>query len=114
MADSSGSFPSWPLAHGGGPGGLPLYNFPEISMWGRQPWGGFGANPMPARLQTRWEETKGLVVGGAPYSEGVYNDINMVVCLRHYWDPAGATAADTVRDYAAFEFGATRRPSPPP
>ena len=104
MADNHGDFPPWPLTHGGAPGGLPLYNFPEISMWGRNPWGGFGANPLPGRFQSLWDETKGLVTGGAPYSEGIYNDINLVVAVRHYWD--GAAAVDTVAAYVAFEFGA--------
>ena len=105
MADNHADFPAWPLEHNGAPGGLPLYNFPEISMWGRSPWGGFGANPLPARFQHLWNETKGLVTGGAPYSEGIYNDINMVIALRHYWD-AGASSSATVTAYASFEFGA--------
>ena len=40
VVDDHGNFPLWPLEHGGGKlGGLPLLNFPEISMWGRGPWG---------------------------------------------------------------------------
>jgi hypothetical protein len=105
MADNHADFPTWPLEHNGAPGGLPLYNFPEISMWGRYPWGGFGANPLPARFQHLWNETNGLVSGGAPYSEGIYNDLNMVIALRHYWD-AGALSSATVVSYASFEFGA--------
>ena len=39
MVDGHGDFPTWPLEYGGGKlGGLPLLNFPEISMWGRAPW----------------------------------------------------------------------------
>jgi len=47
MVDDHDDFPRWPLDHGGGKvGGLPLLNFPEISMWGRSPWGGYGFNPL--------------------------------------------------------------------
>ena len=72
MADSNTDFPAWPVKHRHGPGELPLLNFPEISMWGRTPWGGFGANPMPSRFQTLWEQADRLVSGGMPYSEGIY------------------------------------------
>jgi hypothetical protein len=34
-------FPKYLLDHGV-PGNLPLLNFPEISMFGRSPWGGVG------------------------------------------------------------------------
>lgn len=72
MVDDHGDFPLWPLQHGGGTvGGLPLLNFPEISMWGRSPWGGWGANPLPTRFEGLWQQTKGSVLGGMPYSEGV-------------------------------------------
>lgn len=72
MVDDHDDFPLWPLQHGGGTvGGLPLLNFPEISMWGRSPWGGWGANPLPTRFEELWQQTKGSVLGGMPYSEGV-------------------------------------------
>ena len=53
MADSHEDFPRYPLDKGV-PGGLPLVNFPEISMWGRAPWGGYGATrcrALPAALE---------------------------------------------------------------
>ena len=72
MVDDHGDFPRWPLDHGGGKlGGLPLLNFPEISMWGRSPWGGWGANPLPTRFETLWRQTENSVLGGMPYSEGI-------------------------------------------
>ena len=46
QADAHEDFPRYPLEKGV-PGGLPLLNFPEISMWGQNPWGGYGANPLP-------------------------------------------------------------------
>ena len=48
-------------------------------MYGRGTWGGSGANPFPSRLQGLWEATQGLVSGGSPYSEGIYN--GAVACL---------------------------------
>ncbi len=79
-------------------------------MFSREPWGGFGANPAPTRFQGLWEPIVGLVTGGAPYSEGIYNDMNMVIAQRHYWD-ANATAAATVLAYASFNFGAAVAPT---
>ena len=37
-------------AEHGAPGGRPVIDFPEISMWGGKPWGGYGANPLTMRL----------------------------------------------------------------
>ncbi len=102
QADSHEDFPRYPLEHGS-PGGLPLINFPEISMWGQHPWGGYGANPLPARLQRLWDQTQGRLSGGTPYSEGIYEDMNKAIVSQLYWDPAKPTI-ETVREYAAFEF----------
>ena len=102
MADNFEDYPRYPLEKGV-PGGLPLLNFPDISMWGQIPWGGYGANPHPGRLQQRWDETKDKLSGGFPYSEGIYEDVNKVICLRLYWDP-DRPAIEAVKEYAAFEF----------
>jgi hypothetical protein len=102
LADSHTTYPRYPLEHGV-PGGLPLINFPEISMWGMSPWGGRGANPLPARFQALWNTVRDRVSGGYPYSEGIYEDINKAVYARFYWK-RDAPAGDTVREYAAFEF----------
>lgn len=102
MADDHFDFPRYPLDHGV-PGDLPLYNFPEISMWGRNPWGAYGANPLPARYEGLWKQVQGRVSGGMPYSEGIFEDINKAICLRFYWN-GEATAESTLREYAAFEF----------
>jgi len=103
LADSHEDYPRWPLEHPA-PGGLPLLNFPEISMWALYPWGGFGANPLPRRFQRLWDQVKGLVRGGFPYSEGIYEDLNKAVVAQFYWDPE-QTAERTVRAYAEYEFG---------
>jgi hypothetical protein len=97
------SLPPWPMQHGG-PGGLPLVNFPEISMAGREPWGGFGANPQPARLDGLWDVVKTLVKGGMPYSEGIFDDMNQAICFQQYWN-ASKTAAEIVVEYVEFEYG---------
>jgi hypothetical protein len=102
MADNFEEYPRYPLDHGV-PGGLPLLNFPDISMYGQTPWGGYGANPHPGRLQQRWDETKSKLSGGFPYSEGIYEDINKVICAGLWWEP-DRPAIETVKDYAAFEF----------
>jgi hypothetical protein len=41
--------------------------------------------------------------GGFPYSEGIYEDLNKVICLQLYWDGKRPTA-ETVREYVAAEF----------
>ena len=102
LADSHTDFPRYPLDQGV-PGGLPLVNFPEISMYGRTPWGGYGANPMPARLEHLWQETEGKLAGGGPYSEGVYEDMNEVICLQLYWQKS-RTTEEIVKEYLAFEY----------
>jgi len=102
MADAHEDYPRYPLEKGV-PGGLPLLNFPEISMWGQSPWGGYGANPFPHRLQRLWDQTQRKLSGGTPYSEGTYEDLNAVICSQFYWDPA-RPAAETVKEYIAFEY----------
>ena len=102
LADAHQDFPRYPLDKGV-PGNLPLLNFPEISMCGRSPWGGGGAIPLPARFQGLWEQVKGRIAGGFPYSEGIFEDINKAICSQFYWDK-GRTATETVKEYIRFEF----------
>ena len=103
LADSHEDFPRYPLDVGV-PGKLPLLNFPEISMWGNWPWGGFGAHPLPARFQRLWDQVKQTVQGGFPYSEGIYEDMNKAVVAQFYWD-RDRTARATLEEYIAYEFG---------
>jgi len=106
LADDFGDrFPQYPLVHGT-PGGLPMVNFPEISMYGSGgygPWGGFGANPFPHHLQALWDSAKRSLSGGFPYSEGIYEDINKAICTQFYWSP-DKPAMETVREYVAYEY----------
>ncbi len=102
LADDSGvSFPEFILKNGV-PGGYPLVTFAEISMYDMSPWGGFGANPLPSHFQNIWNQCGGLVSGGFPYSEGIYEDINKVIQFQFGWDPQ-RPAIETVREYAAYE-----------
>lgn len=102
LADAHEDFPRYPLDVEV-PGGVTLINFPEISMWGLGPWGGYGASPLPARFQRLWDQVRHVVRGGFPYSEGIYEDINKAIELQFYWNP-GQSAEDTVRAYAAYEY----------
>lgn len=81
----------------------PIIGFPEISMCRTIPWGGYGTNPIPKLLQELWDRDGDKLVGGWPYSEGFYEEINKVVMLRLYRD--GQKATDTVREYLSYEFG---------
>lgn len=83
--------------------GIPLLAFPEITMLGWQPWGGYGAAPLPTRFQTEWRKKSQLLAGGFPYSEGIYDDLNKVLHAQFYWDP-DRSATDIVREYIAFEY----------
>ena len=103
LADSHEDFPRYPLDVCV-PGERPLLNFPEISMWGNWPWGGFGANPLPNRFQRLWDQVKHVVEGGFPYSEGIYEDINKAIVAQFYWNRE-QSAQTTLEEYIAYEFG---------
>ena len=102
LADAHEDFPRYPLEHPV-PGGVPLLNFPEISMWGLWPWGGYGANPLPERFERLWEQVRHIVRGGFPYSEGIFEDINKVVVTQFYWG-AWRKAEETLREYISYEY----------
>jgi len=90
----------------GVPGDLPILTFPEISMWGAGgwgPWGGCGANPFPGRLQQLWDKIGAKVAGGFPYSEGIFEDMNKVVCAQQYWNLRAKTDG-IIREYIASHF----------
>lgn len=93
---------SSPPAHPS-PAGLPLVGFPEISMVGWPAWGGFGANPLPARFEREWREVKADWQGGFPYSEGIFEDINKILFASFYWR-ADTTADEALTEYVAFEY----------
>lgn len=102
LVDAHGDFPRYPLEH---EPIKPIVNFPEISMWGLAPWGGFGANPLPERFQRLWNSVSHLVKGGLPYSEGIYEDINKVQYIGYYWQP-GRHWTDILTEYIRYEYSA--------
>lgn len=102
MADAHEDFPRYPLDNPV-PGNRSLINFQEISMWGQGPWGGYGANPLLNRFQRLWNQASYKLSGGFPYSEGIFEDINKVLCLQFYWEK-NRPAEDIFREYAAAEF----------
>jgi hypothetical protein len=104
LIDDFGGFPEYPLQHGV-PGGYPVVGFPEISMEGNSPWGGYGALPRPKHWQRYADVTRGVLSGSWPYSEGIFEDINKAMILQWEWSP-DRTMDDIVREYATGYFGA--------
>ena len=83
------------------PARYPLAAFPEISMYGMNPWGEHGANPLPAFCTRLADNLRGQIAGGWPYSEGIYEDLNKVFWSRFFWHPDAATD-EILREYAAY------------
>jgi hypothetical protein len=88
----------------GVPENVMLIDFPEISMCGAKPWGGFGANPISMFLDNAENNCGVIHDGGFPYSEGIFEDINKWVCFGFYTG-FYKSGAEAVRDYIRFEFG---------
>ena len=103
LIDGFGAFPEYPLRHGV-PGGFPVVGFPEISMEGNSPWGGYGANPRPRHWNEYWQRTKEVQIGSFPYSEGIYEDLNKFVILQLHWSPE-RDVDSILREYASGWFG---------
>ena len=102
MVDSHTEFPEYPLTHKL-PRPVPIVTFPEISMWGRHPWGGFGATALPARFERLFRSVEKIVSGFKFYSEGRFEDFNKVVVTRLYANPSQSWQ-DIARDYCRWEF----------
>ena len=102
LADSHTDFPLYPVTKGV-PGKLPLINYPEISMWGLFPWGGYGANPLPKRFERLWSQVKDHVSGGIAYSEGIFDDINKCVVSSFYWNK-DAGEKDILKEYISWYY----------
>lgn len=100
--DSVGDFPEYILMHDV-PGGIPVTTFPEISMWGRCPWGGYGASPQPKRFEKNFRTVEKVAYGFRLYSEGLYEDINKVVITYLYTQPE-STSDDALASYAKYEL----------
>ncbi|HQK93438.1 MAG TPA: discoidin domain-containing protein [Armatimonadota bacterium] len=94
-----------PLLHRPEPDRYPLAAFPEISMYRMEPWGEHGANPLPGFCSRLADKLSGQVIGGWPYSEGIYEDLNRFYWARFFWRPSAATD-DILREYAVHYLGA--------
>lgn len=102
LADSHGDFPAYPLEHGV-PEGKELITFPEISMWGRYPWGAYGAIAMPERFSKLFGQSEQISSGGQLYSEGIFEDINKVVYASFFWN-GNNEWQEAVKEYCRYEF----------
>jgi hypothetical protein len=80
---------------------LPVISFLEISMRVGAPWGSFGANPMPAFIETEWTRVKKTIVGGTPYSEGIFEDINKFIWAQLCWSP-DRTVRSILEEYSSY------------
>ena len=103
MIDGYQGFPTYPLEHGV-PGAFPVVGFPEISMEGNGPWGGYGANPRPDHWAKYWADCRHLQTGSFPYSEGFYEDINKFLMLQLNWQP-DREVDSILKEYASAWFG---------
>ena len=103
MADSHSSFPAHPL-NNPLPGKVELVTFPEISMWGRAPWGGFGATPLLKRFSRLYGEVSHISSGGILYSEGIFEDINKFLYADMFATGTNEIAT-TIEEYANYELG---------
>ena len=81
---------------------IPAIGFTDISMLHQLPWGGYGANPYPAFLETFRKEDR--LCGNNAYSEGIFEDVNKIMLLGSEWD-TNCSAWEMLRKYAAFYFG---------
>lgn len=102
-ADSHTKYPRYPIDVKV-PGGLPLTAFPEISMWGLWPWGGYGASFFPKRYTKLFRATEGKLDGGRMYSEGIFEDLNKYVVSGLYKD-FNNDPEKAVAEYASYHFG---------
>ncbi len=85
------------------PGGRRMIAFPEISMWGAEPWGAYGANPLPLRLEQNFRKNGSLYCGAIPYSEGIFEDINKSLMLAFY-NGKTDSAEEVICEYGRYEF----------
>lgn len=103
MIDEHANFPEYPLKHGL-PGKTKMITFPEITMWGRHPWGGYGATPLPKRFSGLYGEVAHLSEGGVLYSEGIHEDFTKVV-YAGFFNNGHNDTTEAIREYANYELG---------
>ena len=103
MIDAHANFPEYPLQHGL-PGKTRMITFPEISMWGRHPWGGYGATPLPGRFSALYGEVAHLSDGGVLYSEGIFEDFNKFM-YAGFFNSGNNSTEISIGEYANYELG---------
>lgn len=82
---------------------VPVISFPEISM-SATPWGGFGAAPIPKKIANQLDEYATYCNGCMAYSEGIFEDLNKIVCLEKCRDKT-RTVQDIVWEYCSDLVG---------
>ena len=102
LADSLGDFPAFPLEHGV-PDGKMLITFPEVSMWGRYPWGAFGAIAMPEHYSRIFGQSEQISSGGELYSEGIFEDVNKALFASFFWS-GNNEWKEPLREYCRYEL----------
>ncbi len=102
IVDSHEDFPNYPLEHAV-PNNIPIITFPEISMWGRYPWGGFGAIVLLERFERLFRQVEHIVDGFQLYSEGLFEDLNKVIVTGLYTNPS-CQAEDIIKRYVQYEL----------
>ncbi len=100
--DFGDKYPEYPLKHSI-PGRAKIVTFPEISMWGRVPWGGYGTIATPRLMESMFRQAESVADGFSYYSEGRFEDINKAIVLGLYLNPK-TTTDDILRQYAAYHF----------
>ena len=58
---------------------------------------------MANHFQENWNQSRRILSGGFPYSEGIFEDINKVIASQFYWN-SDRKAKDAVKEYIAYEF----------
>lgn len=94
------------IAEHGVPGGVPGIDFPEITMHRLDPWGAFGANPLPTEIKRIFGDVQHVVQGGLTYTEGRFDDLNKALLAGFMWDKS-RTARENFEDYTGYEFRET-------
>ena len=70
---------------------------------GPAPLGRLRRQSPPGTPPTSVEPDQKKLSGGFPYSEGIYEDLNKVICSEFYWNP-DQPAIETIKEYIAFEY----------
>ena len=87
----------------GVPKGIEFVDFPEISMFSCNPWGGYGASVLTNFLGETNDRSGSLYSGGFPYSEGIFEDANKFIQMGYYTGQY-PNAKDALRAYVRSEF----------